>query len=39
MSETTIGDALKGFIKQSKLKTGIQALQIEEAWEITFGKA
>ena len=33
MSEISIGDALKEFLKQSKLKTGIQALQIEDAWE------
>lgn len=38
MSEITIGDALKEFLKKSKLKTGIQALQIEEAWEKIMGK-
>ncbi len=38
MSETTIGDALKEFLKKSKLKGGIQALQIEDAWEKIMGK-
>ncbi len=38
MSEMTIGDALKQFLKQSKLKRGIQALQIEDAWEKIMGK-
>ncbi len=38
MSEITIGDALKEFLKQSKLKGGIQALQIEDAWEKIMGK-
>jgi hypothetical protein len=38
MSEMTIGDALKEFLKKSKLKGGIQALQIEHAWEQIMGK-
>ncbi len=38
MSEITIGDALKEFLKKSKLKGGIQALQIEHAWEKIMGK-
>ena len=38
MSELSIGDALKEFLKKSKLKTGIQALQIEDAWEKIMGK-
>ena len=38
MSELSIGDALKEFLKKSKLKSGIQALQIEEAWEKIMGK-
>ena len=38
MSELSIGDAIKQFLKQSKLKSGIQALQIEEAWEKIMGK-
>ncbi len=38
MSEMSIGDALKAFLKKSKLKTGIQALQIEQVWENMMGK-
>ena len=33
-----MGDAIKEFLKKSKLKTGIQALQIEEVWEKLMGK-
>lgn len=36
--EVSIGDALKEFLKKSKLKSGIQALRIEEAWEKIMGK-
>ena len=38
MAEITIGDALKEFLKQSKLKGGVQSLQIHEAWEKIMGK-
>ncbi len=38
MSEITIGEALNQFIKKSKLKGGIQALQIQDAWEKIMGK-
>ena len=38
MSELTIGEALQRFLKKSKLKNGIQALQIEDAWEQIMGK-
>ncbi len=38
MSEITIGEALNEFLKKSKLKGGIQALQIEDAWEKIMGK-
>ena len=38
MSEVSIGDAIKQFLKQSKLKGGIQALQIQDAWEKIMGK-
>lgn len=31
-------DALQQFLKQSKLKPGIQALRIEEIWEQIMGK-
>ena len=36
--EVSIGEALKEFLKKSKLKSGIQALQIEEAWGKIMGK-
>jgi predicted nucleic acid-binding Zn ribbon protein len=38
MSEISIGEALQQFIKGSKLKGGIQALQIADAWEKIMGK-
>jgi Protein of unknown function (DUF721). len=38
MSEISLGDALKEFLKQSKLKSGIQALQVQDAWEKIMGK-
>src|SRR5687768_7530826 len=38
MSEISIGDAIRQFLRKSKLKTGIQALQIEEVWEKLMGK-
>lgn len=38
MSEITLGEALKKFLNKSKLKGGIQALQIEDAWERIMGK-
>jgi len=38
MSELSIGEALKEFLKKSKLKTVIQALQIEDAWEKIMGR-
>ena len=36
--EVSIGDAIKEFLKKSKLKSGVQALQIEDAWEKIMGK-
>jgi len=36
--EVSIGDALKEFLKKSKLKSGVQALQIKDAWESIMGK-
>ncbi|MDP4285742.1 MAG: DUF721 domain-containing protein [Bacteroidota bacterium] len=36
--EVSMGEALKEFLKKSRLKSGIQALQIEEAWETIMGK-
>ncbi|MEO9022044.1 MAG: DUF721 domain-containing protein [Ginsengibacter sp.] len=38
MAEISIGDALKEFLKKSKLKSGVQALQIQEVWEKIMGK-
>lgn len=38
MSEISIGDAIKAFLKKSPLKTGIQALQIEQIWGNLMGK-
>ncbi len=38
MSEISMGDAIKLFLRKSRLKTGIQALQIEEVWEKLMGK-
>jgi hypothetical protein len=38
MSEYSLGDALKQFLNQSRLKGSIQALQIEDIWEDIMGK-
>ncbi|TDH29161.1 DUF721 domain-containing protein [Segetibacter sp. 3557_3] len=38
MSEISLGDAIKLFLRKSRLKTGIQALQIEEVWAQLMGK-
>jgi hypothetical protein len=38
MSETNMGDALKAFLEKSRIKTGVQALQIQDAWEQIMGK-
>lgn len=38
MSELSIGDALKQFLRKSKLKGNIQALQITDIWEKLMGK-
>jgi hypothetical protein len=38
MSEISLGDALQQFLNKSKLKAGIQAVQIEEVWEELMGK-
>ena len=38
MSEYSIGDAIKKFLEQSRIKSGIQALQIEDVWEEIMGK-
>ena len=38
MSELSIGESLKEFLNKSRLKGGIQALQIQDAWEKIMGK-
>jgi len=38
MGEYSVGDALKKFLESSRIKGGIQALQIEDAWEQIMGK-
>ncbi|MEI9934812.1 MAG: DUF721 domain-containing protein [Ferruginibacter sp.] len=38
MSEFSMQDAIKQFLKQSRLKGSIQALQIEDVWEKIMGK-
>lgn len=36
--EVSIGEALKEFLKKSKLKSGVQAMQVKEVWEKIMGK-
>lgn len=38
MGEFSISDAIQQFLEQSRIKGGIQALQIEDAWEDIMGK-
>lgn len=38
MAETNLGDALRAYLEKSRLRTGVQALQISEAWEQIMGK-
>jgi predicted nucleic acid-binding Zn ribbon protein len=38
MGQYSIGDAIKQFLNQSRIKGGIQALQIEDVWEKVMGK-
>ncbi len=38
MSELNFGDAIKQFLEKSRLKTGVQALQLTEAWEKIMGR-
>ncbi|MBL7745504.1 MAG: DUF721 domain-containing protein [Chitinophagaceae bacterium] len=38
MGEFSIGDAIKEFLNKSRIKGGIQALQIEDVWEQIMGK-
>lgn len=36
--EISIGDALKEFLNKSKLKSGVQAMQVKDAWQKIMGK-
>ena len=38
MGEFNIGDAIQQFLNKSRIKGGIQALQIEDVWEQIMGK-
>ena len=38
MGEFSMGDALKQFLNQSRLKGYMQAMQIEEIWEKLMGR-
>ncbi len=38
MGEMSLQEAMQQFLKNSKLKQGIQAMQIEEVWETIMGK-
>ncbi|MEO8768956.1 MAG: DUF721 domain-containing protein [Ferruginibacter sp.] len=39
MGELSIQEAMQQFLKHSRLKHGVQAVQIEELWEGIMGKA
>lgn len=38
MGQYKIGDAIRQFLQQSRIKGDIQAMQIEEVWEKVMGK-
>lgn len=38
MGEISLQDAIQQFLSKSRLKTGIQAMQIEDIWEAVMGK-
>ena len=38
MGEISLGDAMREFLNKSRLKTGVQAVQIEDVWEKIMGK-
>ena len=38
MGEYSLGEAMRQFLKQSRIQGSIQALQIEEVWEQIMGK-
>ncbi|MBL7726559.1 MAG: DUF721 domain-containing protein, partial [Dinghuibacter sp.] len=37
-SEISLGDAIRQFLKKSRLKGSLQALQIQQVWEELMGK-
>lgn len=38
MAEANLGDALKAYLEKSRIRSGVQALQIQDAWEQIMGK-
>lgn len=38
MAEISLQDAIQEFLRKSRLKSGIQALRIEDVWEEIMGK-
>jgi hypothetical protein len=38
MAQYSMGDAIKKFLDESRIKGGIQSLEIEDAWEKIMGK-
>ena len=38
MAQYSMGDAIKKFLNESRIKTGIQALEIEDVWEKIMGR-
>jgi len=38
MGQYKIGDAIRQYLNQSRIKGGIQALQVEDIWEQVMGK-
>ena len=36
--EISIGDALKEFLNKSRLKSGVQAMQVKDVWEMIMGR-
>jgi predicted nucleic acid-binding Zn ribbon protein len=38
MGEYSMGEALKKFLEQSRIRGSIQALQVEDVWEQVMGK-
>jgi hypothetical protein len=38
MAEISLQDAIQQFLQKSRLKSGIQALRIEDVWEQVMGK-